>query len=94
MRKAPREWGLRPLGFAFELFSGKDGEDGGLMGKEEGEEIPDSTRRIGDWIGEGVRECDFRVKLRPELKSKSKSKKGEREEGERMDLSRLMMMAA
>lgn len=56
LRRAPRDWGLRPLGFSFELV--QEGVDG-----EEGERIPDSTRRIGDWIAEEVGECRIRVRI-------------------------------
>ena len=81
VRKVGREWGLRPLDFAFFLIRDRE-EDGGAGVAEE--EIPDSTRRIGDWIGgEEVRQCE--VEVRPRLGRKE-------EEVWRMDLSGLVAM--
>ncbi len=56
MRKVGREWGLRPLEFIFEIVQ----ETG-----EQVEEIPDSTRKIGDWMPEGVGDVVVRVRPRP-----------------------------
>ena len=60
LRKGGRDWGLKPLEFVFELVHDKL-EDHDDMPDEE---IPDSTRGIGDWIGEEVAECMVRVKPR------------------------------
>jgi tubulin-specific chaperone E len=59
MRKVGREWGLRPLGFSFDLVHKHDEEGGG-------EEIPDSTRRVGDWLAEELAEFVIRVKPKKE----------------------------
>lgn len=86
MRKVGREWGLRPLAFVFELFTPPDGDgmEGGHGEEGERELIPDSTRKIGDWIKEGEGECVVWVKPRRETGV----------EAEKMDLSSLMTMMA
>lgn len=58
VRKVGRQWDLRPLGFGFEIVRIRDAGAGaagaaGQAGKgEEVEAIPDSTRKIGDWIND------------------------------------------
>jgi tubulin-specific chaperone E len=91
MRKIGREWGLRPLGFAFEVLKHHETAAGGSGAPEEEEEvevevIPDSTRRIGDWIPDWLRECIVRVKPGPDRRK-------EESELERMDIARLVAMA-
>jgi tubulin-specific chaperone E len=99
LRARGREWNLRPLAFDLEILSlpnsnsnsNSDGAESGggevVNGNgyahAEYEEIPDSTRRIGDWIPEGMRECVVRVRRRKEAV-----------EGvaQRMDLQRLMVV--
>ncbi|ERF70687.1 hypothetical protein EPUS_02553 [Endocarpon pusillum Z07020] len=56
LRKIGREWNLKPLEFTFEIV-----QDAG----EQVEEIPDSTRRIGDWIPESVGDVVLKVRPRP-----------------------------
>jgi tubulin-specific chaperone E len=76
LRKAGRAWGLKPLDFVFELLH--DGPEDDMSD----EEIPDSTRRIGDWIGEEVSECTVRVNPRKNGMSVN--------EAQRMDLGKLI----
>ncbi len=80
MRKIGRTWGLRPLEFTFEIV-----QDAG----EQVEEIPDSTRRIGDWIPVGVADVVVRVRVR--LRS---AVSGMEEGIGRMALERLVGMMA
>lgn len=75
----------------------KEGEQQGQ--EQELEEIPDSTRRIGDWIAEGLRECVILVRPRTRTRTGSRISqgKGSSEEAgladaERIDLSRLMSL--
>ena len=77
LRARGKEWGLRPLAFDLQLLSPSNGDDG------EYEEIPDSTRRIGDWIEEGLWECTIRVKPRDT---------GDEVVQRTMDLGRLMVV--
>jgi tubulin-specific chaperone E len=74
-RKIGSEWGLKPLSFIFELVHDP---------KEDlpDEVIPDSTRRIGDWIGEDVQKFTIRVKPRTVGMGKGKV--------ERLDLGKLI----
>jgi tubulin-specific chaperone E len=78
MRKVGREWGLKPLGFSFDLVHKHD-EEG------DGEEIPDSTRKVGDWLAEELGE--FAVRVKP------KKEKHDEAGMERTDLEGLMEMA-
>lgn len=92
MRKGGREWGLGPLDFVFEIVHNKNRAETEeevsqeiREEEEELEEIPDSTRRIGDWVPEGVGECAVRVKPRTRDKTKEV-------DWETMDLSNLITM--
>lgn len=91
MRKTGRQWGLQPLGFVFELLTPSDGEDGDGV-----EEIPDSTRRIGDWITEGVGlgGVIVRVVPKPTPRLMAEGEEGVDLDGQvqRMDLSSLTSM--
>lgn len=96
--KMGREWGLKPLGFTLHLLCHplNLGDEYEGVGREEGEEveIPDSMRRIGDWIDqntegsvvskEGMKWCAVRILLKEGKKeSDQKVDKG-------IDLSKLM----